>query len=107
MDKKSLVAKLSTVFCQLGKEGKKYLEVWLQEADFGGLYMSDKFTLNIRAYHDIDSRNSEIRDIVFLLYDKAKEEYNYIFNVIVYGADDNIHCESEGLMVYQESQACP
>ncbi|HTE29280.1 MAG TPA: hypothetical protein VK666_02825 [Chryseolinea sp.] len=106
MDKKALVGKLNNIFCQLGKEGKKYSEVWLEETDFGGLYMSNKFTLNIRALHQINDCGEEIKDIVFLLYDKANEEYSHIFEVVVYGADDNIHCQSNEMMVYEDSKSC-
>lgn len=107
MDKKTLVNSLNKVFCDLGKGGKKYSEVWLEEADFGGLYMSNKFILNVKADHNIDNCNNEIRDIVFLLHDKVPTEYSYIFQVVVYNIDNDVHCASDDLLVYEEDKACP
>ena len=106
MDKRKLVKNLNSLFCQLDKEGRKYSEVWLEEANFGGLYMSGKYTLNIRAQHKIDDCGEEINDIVFILYEKAPEEYKYIFNVVVYGAGDNIHCENSDVKIYDETESC-
>lgn len=107
MDKKTLIVNLNTVFCALSKGGKKYSEVWLTEVDFGGLYMSNKYTLNIKADHEIDNCSDEIKEIVFLLYDKAKKEYEYIFEVIVYDSRNDIHCQTTDLIVYESDKACP
>lgn len=107
MDKKSLVEKLNFIFCDLKKQGKKYSEVWLTEVDFGGLYVSNKYTLNVKTVQEIDNCNDEIKSIVFLLYEKAKKEYQYIFEVIIYNSSNDIHCQSTDLMVFEENKTCP
>ena len=42
-----LKEKLQDVFCKKDRTDKKYAEVWLSDVDFGGLYQSDKFVLNV------------------------------------------------------------
>lgn len=107
MDTKILVEKLHKVFCDIGKKGKLYSKVWLDPADFGGLYHSDKYILNVKAYHSIDNCNSEISDIFKILDERAKEELQYIWRVAVYqGDNDEIHCASN-LVVFEEENACP
>jgi hypothetical protein len=104
MDKNALITNLNRLFCDLGKQSKKYIEVWLAYVDFGGLYHSDKFVLNVRSAHKIYSLKTEISDIIFLLYDKAPSEYPYIYQVVVHGNDDDIHCTADDLMVYEANK---
>lgn len=54
MDKRKIIrTKLNAIFCELRKEDKRYLEVWLSDVDFGEFYRPDKFVLNIRVAHII------------------------------------------------------
>ena|ERR1019366_3209250 len=105
MDTKALVKKLNEIFCNLNREEKKYSEVWLTDADFGGLYYSGQYVLNIKAEHQIYSCTDEINDIITILGEQAKEELKNIWRVDVYNADEEIHC-SEGVMVYDQYTAC-
>jgi hypothetical protein len=106
MDTKILIGKLNKVFCESNKADKKYSEVWLEEVDFGGLYYSDKFTLNVKAEHQIDNCSGEIRDIIKMLNESCKDELKHIWSVNVFNANEEIHC-FEQFKVYSEEIACP
>ena len=102
MDKHALVENLSLLFRDLDKNDKKYATVWLKQMDFGGLYMSDKFRLNVKAHQPMDNSGQVISDIVYLLYDHAREEYNEIFDVAVFNPNDPVSFDSNDLVVYDE-----
>jgi hypothetical protein len=106
MDTKALIKKLNEIFCDLNRTEKKYSEVWLTDADFGGLYYSELYVLNIKAEHQIHSCSDEIGYIISLLDEKAKEELKLIWRVDVYNADEEIHCQSDEGLIYNESIAC-
>lgn len=107
MDKKETIkSKLNTIFCDLNKSDKKYLEVWLSDVDFGELYRSDKYVLNVRAAHNIDGCKGEIDYIIALLDTKAKEELQSIWQIRVFDMSDEIHCASDEILVYSEDIAC-
>jgi hypothetical protein len=106
MDKTALVKKLNEVFCNWNKSDAKYSEVWLTEADFGGLYNSGKFTLNVKAEHEISSCFDEINNILELLRKDAPTEEKYIYSVMVYDPSENVHCAFEDIKVFTENEAC-
>ncbi len=106
MDTKALIKILHDIFCENNKTGKKYVEVWLQEEDFGGLYNSGKFVLCLKAEHEIDSCLDETEEIINLLSQKAPKELEYIWRVTIFDMDERIHCESEELKVYDEHSSC-
>ncbi|MES1224748.1 MAG: hypothetical protein ABUT20_55165 [Bacteroidota bacterium] len=107
MDSKKLKEKLNKVFCEIGKKGKSYSKVWLEDADFGGMYHSGKYILNVKANHRIKNCSSEIDDVLHLLDDQAKDELPYIWRVYVYHDDiKDAYCSSEQI-VYEEENACP
>jgi len=106
MDKKALITKLHDTFCELSKEGKVYSKVWLEDADFGGLYSSGKYILNIKAHHEIDQCSDEIDFVVDALYEKAREELLFIYRVKVHHGDDEEVCNSSNV-VFEESNICP
>ena len=106
MDRKVLIKKLKNVFCEINKTGKKYSEVWSSEVNFGGLYRSGQYNLNVRAEHQISNLFEEIREIIQLLDEKAYEESQFIWSVHVYNADDRLHCVEDGILVYDEEDTC-
>jgi hypothetical protein len=107
MDQKTLINKLNTVFCRKNREDKKYSEVWLSDVDFGGMFDSGKFVLNIKAEHTIDNCNDEIFSIVNMLNSEAPEVFEKIWRVVVYNPDDTWHCyTNEDILVYTEASAC-
>ncbi len=109
MDTKALIEKLNKVFCESSKTGRKYSHVWLADVDFGGLYYNDMFVLNVKADHEINSCNEEIKYVINLLDAKAKEELKTIWRVVVYNRDEEVHCYSprEELIVFDKATACP
>ncbi|MGI8951022.1 MAG: hypothetical protein ACR2FN_05480 [Chitinophagaceae bacterium] len=106
MDKKALIKTLNKIFCDKNKIDKRYLEVWLSDVDFGGLYKSDRYVLNVKAEHVIDSCTDEIKNIIQMLDREAKEELKYIWRVDVYYNDKEIHCSSDDILIYTEQEAC-
>ena len=107
MDKNVLIKRLNTIFCDTNKKDNRYSEVWLSDVDFGGLYTSDKYVLNVKAVETIDYCNAEIRSIIDLLDEKDKEALSYIWRVDVYTENDEWHCSSEDIMVYNAAESCP
>lgn len=100
-------SKLKDIFCAENKANKKYSEIWLSEVDFGGLYQSDKFVVNVKAEHQIASCNEEIKYIIKNLFKELnEEEVSMIWRVNVYNSDEQIHCQSQELMVYNIDEAC-
>nr|MBA2406658.1 hypothetical protein [Chitinophagales bacterium] len=63
-----LAKKLKNLFCAENKANRKYSEVWLSDVDFGGLYETDKVVVNVKAEHEIESCNEEIKYIVTVLF---------------------------------------
>ncbi len=107
MDTKTLVKKLNRVFSESKNTRKQYSQIWLSEVDFGGLYHSDQFVLNLKAEHPIERYSTELKDIITMLAQKAKEELKYIMHVAVYEPDDKAECESDDYLVYEEETAYP
>jgi len=99
--------KLKDIFCKENKGTNKYSTVWLSDADFGGLYQSDKFVVNVKAEHEIDSCNEEIKYIITNLFKQlSKEELSAIWRVDVYNSFEEIHCQSDDILVYTDADAC-
>ncbi len=107
MDTKILIKKLHNIFCDIDKEGKLYSKVWLDPADFGGLYHSNMYILNVKTRYKIDNCMSEIEDIFKILHERAKEELKYIWRVAVFQADNKeVYCENN-LIVFEEEISYP
>jgi len=103
-----LAKKLKDIFCAENKASKKYSEIWLSDVDFGGLYQTDKVVVNVKADHDVESCNEEIKYIVTVLFKKlSKEELALIWRVDVYNSSEEIHCQSDDILVYATVDACP
>lgn len=102
-----LKSKLKNLFCEENKTSHKYSEVWLSDVDFGGLYQTDKVVVNVKAEHEILSCNNEIKYIVAHLFGQLPvEERSMIWRVKVYNASEQMHCESDDILVYTEADAC-
>lgn len=103
-----LAKKLKDIFCIENKTNRKYSEVWLSDVDFGGLYQTDKVVVNVKAEHNIDSCNEEIKYIINVLFKQlSQEEMSLIWRVDVYNASEEFHCQTEDVMVYTEIDVCP
>lgn len=102
-----LAKKLKDVFCTENKTKSKYSEVWLSDADLGGLYQNDKVVVNVKALHNIESCNEEIKYIATKLFKQlTKQELGLIWRVQVYNAFEQIHCMSDELLVYTPEESC-
>ncbi len=105
---KDLAKKLKNLFCAENKANRKYSEVWLSDVDFGGLYETDKVVVNVKAEHEIESCNEEIKYIVTVLFKQlSQEELSFIWRVDVYNSFEEIHCQTNDLLVYTALDACP
>jgi hypothetical protein len=102
-----LRSNLEQVFCAENKNNKKYSEIWLSDVDFGGLYHSDKFVVNVKAEHQLESCNEEIKYIVTKLFKQLpQEELEYVWRVDVYNSNEEIHCQIDDILVYPTAEAC-
>ena len=102
-----LAKKLKNVFCIENRTNKKYSEVWLSDVDFGGLYQNEKVVVNVKAEHKIISCNEEIKYIFTNLFKQlSKEELGLIWRVDVYNSFEEIHCQSDELLVFTPEESC-
>ncbi|MBC7425010.1 MAG: hypothetical protein H7321_00630 [Bacteroidia bacterium] len=102
-----LKKKLRDIFCSENKANKKYSEVWLSDADFGGLYQSHKYIVNVKAEHLISSCNDEIKYIITNLFKGlSTEELEFVWRVVVFNSNEQVHCESVDILIYSEEVSC-
>lgn len=107
MDTKAFINDLRNVFYNNSAQGQKYAEVWLSNVDFGGLYYTDDYyVLNVKVDYQFDSYGDEVRKILRLLKDKAKEGLNHIFVVRVYGANEKRFCGRDDFLIYNGAVSC-
>lgn len=103
----NLAKKLKDIFCAENRVSRKYSEVWLSDVDFGGLYTSDKYVVNVKAEHEIESCNEEIKYIITHLFKQlTSEEISQIWRVDVYNSYEIMHCSSGQLPVFKSNEAC-
>ena len=105
MDRKTIITKLNRVFCEAGRENKRYSLVWLEDANFGGLYYSKLFILHVQAQHPIEDSFTEIEYVFRLLDKRAKEELKDIWRVSVHKQHEEIDCDTR-YIVCEEEEAC-
>lgn len=99
--------KLKDIFCTENKSNKKYSEIWLSDVNFGGLYQPNKVIVNVKAEHEIESCNEEIKYIVTVLFKQLlAEELSIIWRVVVYNSFEEFHCQSDDLLVFTDIDAC-
>ena len=99
--------RLNLLFCKENKANKKYEKVWLSDVDFGGLYHNDKYVVHVKAEHQIESCNVEIKYIYENLFTQlSPDDLYYIWRLVVYNADEQVHCYSEDIPVYSLQEAC-
>jgi len=99
--------KLKDIFCKENQGARRYSEIWLSKADFGGLYNSDKYLLNVKASHNLKNCNEEIEHVVDVLYSSlSPEEIAYIWRIIVYNSNEEPSCLSDDISVLVPEQKC-
>lgn len=106
MDKTKLVNELKDIFCNLNKDNRKYSTVWLSTLD--DLTGRDRYVLNIKAEHDIDSCFEELEYVYKILIDKIdiKTLDSIVGRVAVYNQHEEEHCSIEDIVIFGEQQVC-
>lgn len=105
MDKKTLVAGLNRFFCELSEMGKPYSSAWVELKDPGGHDRDFKVTLNVRVDDKIPNSSNESKDIIFRLYEKARDIYNHIWTVRIHPPDDWAYYKLSDVVVYQKAES--
>ncbi len=96
--------KLKTIFSNENKPSYKYMQVWLSEVDFGGLYQTDKFVVNVKMKYEIGSYNEEIKYIATNLFKQLSiEERSLIWRVNVYNSSEETYLQYDDIIVYSEN----
>ena len=104
MNKKILIKELKNLFIKVNKLEKKYSSVWLSEIDFGGLYYSDKFILNVKTEYHNEVITAEIRKLSALLRENLNVDiYSQIESVTVYNDNDRIWHERGDIILLEEA----
>lgn len=106
MDKAVFIKKLRDIFFNLNKDEKKFSKVWLSDMDFGGLYHSGKYILNLKADHQINSYKTEAGFILDLLNEKLdKEQNSYIFSLKIYYEPEYASPDRDDIILYNDEGA--
>lgn len=106
MDKTKLVKELKDIFCNLNKEDRKYSTVWLSSLD--DLTGRDRYVLNIKAEHNIDSCFEELEFVYKTLIEKIDTKIldSIVGRVAVYNKYEEEHCSIEDIVIFGEQQVC-
>jgi len=103
MDKSIFINELRDIFSTLNKKEKKYSAVWLSDENFGGLYHSGKYVLNLKANHEINGYKSEISYLLNFLRGKLdSEKLSYIFNMEVFNENEEAHPDKDDIILYTD-----
>jgi hypothetical protein len=99
MDPLVVIENLKCLFRDVNKKEAKYVEVWLSPVEFdGGTRSSRHFCLNAIVNHKLTENDDEVTPLVNLL--KGREEYRHIWRVYVFDQEDELHCESDEILIY-------
>ena len=103
MDKRIFIKEIKKLFIDFNKSEKRYSQVWLSEIDYGGLYYSDKYILNVKMEHHIDSIIQEITYVIdFVRKNLSKEIFSYMYSVSIHNDDERIWHEKEDIILYDD-----
>ena len=104
MDKTVFINELKDLFGNvIKKEGKSYSKIWLSEANYGGLYHSGGYILNVKAKKHFEVYTKEIKYLSYMIHDKLDKEKTAIFHCIAfYNDDENIPEEKGDIAIYDE-----
>lgn len=100
-----LVDEIKEILCDMNKPYRRYATVWLSLTD--DLTGREKYILNVKAKHIIDSCFVELDRIFDELYQKMGIRFSHnISRIAVYNADDQIHCYSGDIIVIEADETC-
>ena len=103
MDKAVFIAELKNLFSSINQSEKRYSKVWLSEPDFGGLYYSGKYILNLKVAHQIDRYKPELSYIHSLLDEKlGKEQDAYIYHLYLYNKNEYDGPDRDDIVLYND-----
>ena len=101
MDKAVFVRKLKNIFLNL--EDKKYSKVWLSEANYGGLYRSGHYLVNLKFLPDFNEEITYISKTVHMLFDKLdKEQITYVERVAAHPSYEDYYSEPNDIVLYND-----
>jgi hypothetical protein len=99
MDPLVVIENLKRLFRDVNKQGEKYVEVWLSPVEFdNGERSSKHFVLNAIVNHKLGETDDELTPLVALV--KDREEYRHLWRVYVFDPEDELHCESDEILIY-------
>ena len=103
MDKTAFLTELRNIFLALNKLEKRYTRVWLTEMDYGGLYYSGTYILNVITCPNTEEYSPEIKFLINLLSTKlGDEKFALINRVAVYLADEYTHFSKDDIIIYDD-----
>src|SRR5437899_335374 len=107
MDKAAFIKELRSIFLNVNSKEKKYARVWLSEANFGGLYHSGKYRVNIKPFYNTEIKSDEIKDAVYMLRENLDpdDKEKYLYTIKVYNANDEIYSEPGDIVLLNEEPA--
>lgn len=104
MDKSIFMKEIKDLFKKLNSPEKIYSKAWLSEIDFGGLYFSDQYILNVKMEKHINRYSIEIRRLFALLQQNLSKECNeLIYSVTIHNDDERIWHENRDIILYDDS----
>lgn len=100
-----LVDEIKEILCDMNKPYRRYSTVWLSLND--DLTGREKYVLNVKAEHMIESCFDELDSIFDVLYEKMGVRFSHnISRIAVYNSNDQIHCYSGDIVVLEEDETC-
>ena len=107
MDKAAFIKEIKNIFLDINTKEKKYAKVWLSEANFGGLYHSGSYSVNIKPLHNFEIESTELRSVVYMLHDKLDdEERKYLYTIKIYNDNEEIYEEPGDIVLLDEEHVC-
>jgi hypothetical protein len=106
MDQREIMRdKFYPVFCEMNLHHKRYAKVWLTFAGSGKAYFNgDLYELNVKLLPRVESNSRELREVIEVLDQKAKQEFKPIILVDIIRADEKKRCKKKDFMIYCDGQ---
>lgn len=105
MDTKKLVERVKAILCTLNTQEKRYETAWLSLVD--DLTGRELYVLHVKAEHYIPSCYDELRFLIKLL--RAQLDLPFlamIARIVVYNSNEEAHCWSEDLVLFEDAAVC-
>ena len=103
MDRSVFINEMKELFSELNRKENLYSKVWLSDENFGGLYHSGMYILNLKSKHKINGYKSEVSFLNNVLNGKfGKEKGAYIFNLEVFNENEFAYPDSNDIILYSD-----